>query len=458
MSIQDMLNKMKAAKGRSQKVVQLPVKTKKKPEEPPQEVRRQEPLVEKQPEKGKAAYERDFQERQKEETEEESAVLAETVPRIYFGKTVTAPRHEGCGEAGYILGFGKRPKNAKPAYLREVGKEERSGDSTYNQLTEAMVVLRKHSISLEEGPYADRDGLVDELTKEISKGASGTIQLIDRAIDVLRPFINAEVENAYPRVHESSYSFRFNESFGLLPDEPPAAGSILAHEDRYRLNETTGGQDIMIAHMMEPYILAAAVLRRNNLGAYPALAVFDAGQGEQKFSPLMTIVDLGRQVPLTTFALMRAHPPMGSVDVISDRAMTGVLYAIHAEQRVKHLTLEMVERSKKGEYLTEDEITNQLDRVARCLFDCHRVWPGTHFVSDALVFTSREVGEAAMAMYLGELQANQHLLAQKNPEMAIPGMMEQQASQIAMETGNQYRQFVLNRLSERIEKTEAKSG
>ncbi|MBU0532317.1 hypothetical protein KKB44_02365 [Candidatus Micrarchaeota archaeon] len=447
--ITDLLKRMKEAQAPKDegKVIKLPLKPK-----PP------EPLVESlgiaTGSKPESTACKGHSEERSQDKSEKPIILTDTVRRIYFGRVITAPTHDDCGEHSYILGFGKKPLNVRAAHLREVGAEEnmeKSGDSIFQQLSVAVAYLDLYSMPLEEGPYADKDGLVAELAREIAKGAKDTLDLVDRIIDILRPVVGTEVEARFPRVHVSGkYSFELNEHFGMLPDEAPTAGQILAHEDRYYMNRSTGRETIVLAHMMEPFILAASVLRRNDLHAYPALGILPIDYGEERYVPLMTLIDLTKDVPLTTFALMRDHPPMASIDVISDTAMMGVLSTIHAEQRVKHLTLELVQQLNTGKTLSEDETTNQLNRVADALFDCHTVWPGCHFIGDSLVFLAQDVAETMMAIYLNDLRVHVERAARENPMLAIPGAIEQEASQTAFQIGQRYREYVLHQLKLKI--------
>jgi hypothetical protein len=115
---------------------------------------------------------------------------------------------------------------------------------------------------------------------------------------------------------------------------------------------------------------------------------------------------------LTTFDLLRTHPPAGAIDIISDRAAMGALHAMRAEARVKHLSAEMVRLSKDDKEIDADEAGNQLRRIARSLFESVKLWDGNPFISQASTFLQLELQEAVAVSLLGRhIKANGEAVA-----------------------------------------------
>ena len=370
-----------------------------------------------------------------------------TVQRVTFGQLIGAAPCE-CGEQGYILGLGKRPK----AQLHVVGDPRSEKiDRVYKQLFEKEPLLKRHAIPLEEGPYADKDGAMEDLVKDLCEGVSTKIQLIDRMIDVLRPFVATIYEERSPRVHGSeNHMFSYNDEFSKIPDVLPTAGEIMTQEDRRIENETFGRELIVLSHVIEPYLLAVSALRRKNLNAYPALAVIPQ-EPRELYSPLIVLVDLTKEVPMQTFALSREHPSMAAVDILSDTAMLGVTHIVRAEMMVKHLGVEMVMQSKEGRQLSQEEIENQLTRICDALFESHKAWPYNHFVGDVLSVMYKNIGEAMVAVQLGEIDRDTEQIVKEHPELMIPGAIEHHVQVNAAEVAQTYTDAVRDYLNLKVE-------
>ncbi len=320
---------------------------------------------------------------------------AQTVQRVMFNRVI-APTQ--CGQCGTpVLSFTTR----QPMLASfSDGESQSSGSITIQPFVDARIrtaaaELETYGIPHEQGPYADRQGLVARLSREISAGSGDREEIIPRLRDILRPYIGMEAEAMFPRQHFSEqFNFIHNEQYANVPDELPFAGAILTQQERCTLNDETGAASIILTHVMEPYILATAVLRNAGIAAYPALATFVSGNTEM-MTPLLSILDLtSDDTPLTTFALTAQHPNLASLILISDTAMTGVMNAIVAETRAKHLCVELVEHSKAGSDMPPEMMDNQLKRIANALFAAHTLWTGSHFISEALEFMRSQITEA----------------------------------------------------------------
>jgi len=147
---------------------------------------------------------------------------------------------------------------------------------------------------------------------------------------------------------------------------------------------------------MEPYLLAVAALRLKGINAYPAQSIVPAGEDEEAAHPLIVILDLSKEVPLTTFDMFRAHPATGAIDILSDVAVEGVTYAMLAEARIRHLVYDMIRLGEQGQEMPPEQFGNQLGRISRMLFESVKRWDGNPFVSRAMTKLSMGVGEAVL--------------------------------------------------------------
>jgi len=363
------------------------------------------------------AYGRDSRERTAFDITEHK-ILVGTVPRIRLGQVLTSEvvemGHVKATEAppctdgeqghvpGYIWGLGKKPKGMAGglSIVRDKPKDadhgEDSGDEMlYKILVEASKDLKTHSLPVESGPYADKEGRVAEMAEAAFAGAKegDLFGLIERIID-MRPFMEPLSERANPRFFKS-YNFHYNESVET-PDELPVAGEILGQEARLAKEHVTGAGLFKLVHPMEPYILAVAALRRKGINAYPAQSIVPAGEDEEAAHPLIAILDLSKEVPLITFDMFRAHPATGAIDILSDVAVEGVTFAMLAEARVRHLVYDMIRLGEQGREMEPDEFGNQLNRISRMLFESVKRWDGNEFVSRAMTKLSMGVGEAVL--------------------------------------------------------------
>ena len=355
------------------------------------------------------------------------------VPRMYFGRMIAANlklSHCCCKGRSDILGFGKRQGHA----VKEegpAGAQER--DAILKQLKPTVAALDSHSLELEEGPYQDKDGLVADLVSDICRDLEGndTVEIIERVIDRVRPFIDPYEEMSLPRKYgRSKYDFHINvnltTSADTLVDALPVAGNILADEDRVSLNPITGSKKFDFTHPMEPFIMMVSVLRHRGIKAYPANAVDEGEEGSEMHSPIIAIVDPSKEIPLHTCAIQGLHPDMGSIDFMSDVAAMGLIYGLRAFMRTKHLTVESVKRFLQGWSLTEDETQNQVRRIGDAIVQCHKYWGEYNdFVRDALWFLHHEIIQAEawinLKTALSGLQTNQKL---PDPFLANRGIIE----------------------------------
>lgn len=398
-----------------------------------------------------------------EEVQNLPPINAPAVQRITFGRILTTTSH-GCEDhdgPGFVLGLGKKPSRSSGvrghlSAVKPAGNATNDGDDVYTQLMDAVPELTKHKLDADSGPYADRDDEVAAFSSHIFSGwqEGDMYGAIRRAMDACRPFVGGEAEVQFPREFSSNYTFIFDQTY-LPPDELVTAGDLLSGSRIYE-NQAIGGHSILLAHAMEPFILAVAALRSKGIPAYPALAVMPGQElGSENYFPLIAIVDLAREVPLTSFTLMPMHPAMGSIELISDEAMAGMTQVMLAETRVRHLTAEMVRQFQEAHtMLSNEEIENQLLRIAAPLYECHKAWPGSRFISDSLTFVSQQIFQAAefiqgQELYLA-METNAAALLSKAPQLAQPGAIEALAQSMAQDISRDYKQVVLNELSRLI--------
>ncbi|MDD5171720.1 MAG: hypothetical protein PHF60_01660 [Candidatus ainarchaeum sp.] len=412
------------------------------------------------------AYAKDAEERVAFENAKH-VIRSGTVFRISFGDVLTSRSpQEGnilttespsdCDHSeGYVWGLGKRPALARGKLSLAAANGEdvacEDSDIVYEQLRNASPELEYLSIPLEEGPYAEKDGKMAEFADAVFKDVTdgNLIAMIERLIDI-RPFVDPSTEAAYPRLCRSGYNFTLAQDF-MTSDELPTAGQILSDENRLYVESASGASRLKLAHPMESYLLAVSALRRRGLEAYPAHAVMPSSDYGELFYPLIAIVDLAKEVPLTTFDLFRSHPPMASVDIISDVAAQGVLHAMRAEARAKHLTVEMKLQSQEGKALSDDEILNQLERISRSLFECIKAWPGCHFISRAMTYLHQDLTGAFVSMDPNMAMAD----VMAPPVVVGPGMIRPRSFvEVTAERYMDHLQTLIGQKIERAEKIE----
>ncbi|MFH1785525.1 MAG: hypothetical protein ABH842_03770 [Candidatus Micrarchaeota archaeon] len=387
-----------------------------------------------------------------------------TVHRIQFGKIVLPGPSTCCGDTGHVMGFGKKPAGARK-FLSLVGGQE---DPVFRQLKEGMGILRSNRLPANT-LYSENDPAVVAFTSAL---AHGTVQgdlyaLIERLIDT-RPdlmidtpsgqrIVDLEFEVQHPRPFESGYHFRLDSEFHV-PDILPTAAVLLNQSERRFGELGSGAELIMQAHITEPYILAVSVLRHFGYDAYPAQAVVPNNANTVRFHPIITVIDQDKEYPLTTFDLLRIHPPMGSIDIISDVAMVGATYAALAEARVRHLTVEMLRQHKEGRELSMDELTNQLRRIADVLFEAHKRWPGCHYISNALVYAFEDFSNTLFTINHANLQAELVKTQQSGKSLGFD--LQATVGKFAVEariTAERFANFVRSVLAQKIDQYEATS-
>ncbi len=349
-------------------------------------------------------------------------ILSGTVPGIDFGNILTSesPSSGGvetaeadpCGEyghmKGYIWGLGDRPSTVrgKLSLVREQEDDPQEGDMVYAQLVDGadqdkvsksgtLSFLERHSLASQDGPYADRDGAVAALADVIFHGVKrdALLELIERVIDI-RPFTgpDAEIGPRFQRMHQFEFGFISRNDF-MPPDELPTAGNILTQTRSMQFKKSMKFQ---LVHPMEQYILAAALLRTRGYAAYPAFGVLTGPDELTDTRPIIAVIDMKNQAPLTTFDLTRSHPPMDAITIMSDTAVMGALHAMRAETRCKHLAAEMVKWGEHGALLPMDDVSTQLHRIARSLFESVKRWDQNLLISKAMTFLYNISGNALM--------------------------------------------------------------
>jgi hypothetical protein len=312
---------------------------------------------------------------------------------------------------GYVWGLGERPSGVrgKLSLVREGPKK--GGDDVFVQLEMIMPELERHALPPGEGPYAERGGHVERLAEAVFRGLKGgdVYSMVERVIDI-RPELlvssgmppemaRSMIDyNRMPRHHSSGYSFIYGEAMTayLPPDELPSAAIILGQEGRKLQSRVTGAEQFALMHPFEQYMLAVAALRTRGVMAYPAQAVVPGLDGGEATVPLLAVIDMTRDVPLVTFDLVRFHPNMGAIDILSDRAAQGAAHAMLAEARIRHLVSEIISQSLEDRQLTPDEAGNQLNRIARSLFESVKRWDGNPFIPRAMTMLSAGAGSALL--------------------------------------------------------------
>ncbi len=219
--------------------------------------------------------------------------------------------------------------------------------------------LRKYAIPLEEGPYSDCGGIVGRLCGHILRMSSSRMEFVEKTAEAIT----------------DKSSFTMNDSV-VLSELPITAGSILGGESR------EGHLSISFTHILEPYMLATSLLRRNGFECYPALAII----GHEEFEPVLAIMGI-EESPFAILSLSQIPPPMHTLELISDMAMLGATHAMAAENTARLLAQRTIAMMQiEGEYPPEDEVHRMVELMGDSLFECGRHWPESPYIGRALDF------------------------------------------------------------------------
>lgn len=237
-----------------------------------------------------------------------------------------------------------------------------------DQLRGAVKELRKGRMGLEEGPYADDQDAVVSFCDWAAMRTVSRIGLIERLIELAN----------------DPSAFAYDESIVL--DGPVTAGTILTDRSRRGAGDVT-----LFTHVMEPFMLAVSVLRRKGIECYPALAI----AGDEEFEPVIAALELSQDVPLATISLSRNHPPLHSLDILSDSAVMGIVCAISAENAARKLARSTLSGMMlRGDMPSEGEVDDAVRHMAEELFASHGAWPYNIFIEKALGFLERSMSNA----------------------------------------------------------------
>jgi hypothetical protein len=325
---------------------------------------------------------------------------------VEFGRYLKVQPHEG-----YVIGHcRKSPKESTPLSPDVValleGRPETDPhdgapaarvacvehkEAVFTQLKEAMASIKSADRALPEvkNPYQGPTEAVRRLAFDISKDRNTLLEKIDSLVDTLRPFVSIEDEAVHPRLPEndSAYTFELdrgfvmNRDFQFVPDRVHFAGDILAQPEREVIDPGSGAKIRKLVHDLEPVFLAAAVLRHldtEGYAVYPSLAIcrdpMPLNESALAYVPLVALVNTEAEIPLQTFTLLRQHPEMGSIMILSDTAMAGILHLVLAENRLKRLCIEMTSNCVKSGTLLPD-LVPRLEAIADALFEYYVACP-----------------------------------------------------------------------------------
>ncbi len=248
--------------------------------------------------------------------------------------------------------------------------------------------LRRYAIPLEEGPYSDVGGVVARLCGHLVRSS---------------PSGMSYVENVARAVTDDS-AFVLNDST-VLSDGLTTAGSVLADEAR------AGHISLSCTHILEPYMLATSLLRRNGFECYPALAII--GHGE--FDPVLAIMGVGDS-PFAVLSLSEIPPPMHTIELISDMAMLGATHTMAAENTARLLARRTIAMMQvEGEYPPEEEVHLRVEQMGNSLFECGMHWPQSPFIGRALDYLRMKMTKTYSLLAAASLSAHadeipQHLM------------------------------------------------
>ena len=275
----------------------------------------------------------------------------------------------------YLGGFGKKPQPDLLQLTQECFYDE---DGLRQQIKNTHLALLMNGISYDEGPYADHNKSLAALAKDVFRDSNEQpLECLERVLDRLRPIDGSPAETMLPRINKfGKYNFVYDPS-NLISDELPTAGAILSQGIR-RVPDDPENR-FMIVHPLEPYIVACALLRMKGIMAYPSRA-YTGEQGDDAYVPLISAIYGESEQTLATFRLLRVHPDIEAIEIWSDEAVMGAIHSMRAVSRANHLAVENTKQFIEGRELSEDEIANQLARIAEDLFQCYEKFRLPHEV------------------------------------------------------------------------------
>lgn len=188
-----------------------------------------------------------------------------------------------------------------------------------------QIRTRLNRNSLLQGPYRDNDNSnLECIASELSR----------RTPDKLRRLLQVKK--------------LFSRDAPLLPTGPleveymldcfrTVSGNLNAGEimDTAKVNLPDGGYKLVIT-AEEAYVLAVAVLRRMGMDAYP---VYLLDGWTQKQALALLISDSNDNAPITFVRLSEQRVDFVNFTILGDRAVTAMLYAMAAENCVKHVDI-----------------------------------------------------------------------------------------------------------------------
>ena len=191
----------------------------------------------------------------------------------------------------------------------------------------------------------------------------GQMGIIERVMDRCRPLDGSPAERMLPRRNDFIKTRMVFDPTWLPSTGLPTAGSILSDPTRVLEDGT-----FFIVHPNEPNILAAAVLRSKGIMAYPARCY--EGEG---FANMLALTDFAG-APLTTLRMLRVHPDIDYIDIMTDTAMVGVQHAIRAVILSNAFSVELVQHAVRGTKFQTHDIGFRLTEIADELFQYCMNW------------------------------------------------------------------------------------
>jgi hypothetical protein len=284
--------------------------------------------------------------------------ISHPAPRIAFGKVI--------GEAGI---------KGKRIFAHSVSDT----GSRHGHLipVEPRTAVQIYSLSLkpdpDSAPYMDKGGSVKGLAKTLLRGSKDKEDAISRIISMLN---DDDLFQFFPEM--------------IVPNEPFCAGSLLTDTCRIA-SRPDGDSSRLYADLTEPYILAAKILRYAGMDAYLSLAITHGGQGEES-SPLVSVLDRDGHTPLTTFSILSTHPPMDTLAILDDSAVSGVAYALLAQNRIRALAFKITDMMLNERRIPDKEtVADAISSISDDLLVCHMAWPDSLYIDQAFEYLGNQL-------------------------------------------------------------------
>jgi len=288
-------------------------------------------------------------------------------------------------------------------------KKDGDGYATWN--SHCTIGNSSKRLPLEEGPYADKDGVVASLTKEIKIASNGrTRKAVDILIDVLRP---VNLQEDAPRFEIPNLKFHFSVESFRQSSKLPTPGEILC-------SKRDDNNAITITDPVEIYNIAISIIRRMGFDAERCVSLEDfRGKTNMPMELLISIPATSGGIVFSTNR-KKNYSRIHALEFMDDCAVLSELHLVSAENELMKL---LRQYEILGSLLLNTSYGRELEEFVRMISQ-----------SEVIVFTTT----GNRAMLYSDLM---------NPQVAVPviteylGISPQDGVLIVMELLRQFEEY-----------------